>query len=715
MKVKIALIFILLGCKVLQAQIPSYIPKDSLVGWWPFNGNANDESGNGNHGTVTGATLTKDRLGNQNKAYHCNMNNWSWGSGGDRIYIPFNSKFNSNKLTASIWFKRTSGGLSNGQGMCVFNRFQYGYNNPNGETFGSEIKNENLTTSDAKKLFVAIIEHGPSANKTAVTLSAKDSTIINNWYNFCFTFDSVYFKLYLNSVCVDSASVPKGFKINTQGNSGISLGVSMQANGEWGPLDGDLDDFAFWNRALTSKEVNSIYNNSCNIITTQISNINQQIGSTAKFSVSLNDTSANTNWQTSHVELPFTSIPNTTNYTQTSKELSIKNLTISNHNQKIRFIAKNSKCSDTSRIATISIKDNCSNCCGNKYCDESSNNSKIIGNWNFDGNLLDKSKFGDTAKRVLKSGSSVTYEYRQPNNDSNLVFSGSPSWNSYNSYVSIPLKSHLQTALQKEFSLSLWLNYNDTGNSSDILNTGNDNNGAFVIRKNPNNTIAVTNGAIFKPVNSRNKWNLLGANWDSLSKDLKLFWNGKLVSTSKLLKFSIATNEIRLGGHPGGSNGSYYPYIGKMDKLMLYNTKLDSSYFECLYKNSSNNSSSYFDTIRTTIYDTIRTTIYDTIAVQDTLIINAKLTGTTPLQTNLIKVYPNPAKDHLVIDFGNYSSMAGYEINIFDVAGKSVYSSSVNKQIETIDLSTWTGKGIYFLKIYDKQSNQIENRKIVIQ
>ena len=40
-----------------------------LVAHYPFNGNANDESGNANHGTVNGATLTTDRFGNANKAY----------------------------------------------------------------------------------------------------------------------------------------------------------------------------------------------------------------------------------------------------------------------------------------------------------------------------------------------------------------------------------------------------------------------------------------------------------------------------------------------------------------------------------------------------------------------------------------------------------------------------------------------------------------------
>ena len=40
-----------------------------LVAYYPFNGNANDESVNGNNGTVNGATLTTDRFGNANKPY----------------------------------------------------------------------------------------------------------------------------------------------------------------------------------------------------------------------------------------------------------------------------------------------------------------------------------------------------------------------------------------------------------------------------------------------------------------------------------------------------------------------------------------------------------------------------------------------------------------------------------------------------------------------
>jgi hypothetical protein len=39
------------------------------VGYWPFCGNANDESGNGNDGAVNGATLAEDRFGNAGSAY----------------------------------------------------------------------------------------------------------------------------------------------------------------------------------------------------------------------------------------------------------------------------------------------------------------------------------------------------------------------------------------------------------------------------------------------------------------------------------------------------------------------------------------------------------------------------------------------------------------------------------------------------------------------
>lgn len=42
---------------------------DGLVAYYPFNANANDETGNGHDGTVNGPTLATDRFGNSNSAY----------------------------------------------------------------------------------------------------------------------------------------------------------------------------------------------------------------------------------------------------------------------------------------------------------------------------------------------------------------------------------------------------------------------------------------------------------------------------------------------------------------------------------------------------------------------------------------------------------------------------------------------------------------------
>ena len=90
---------IVCSLNVMAQNIPSYVPKDNLVGFWPFNGNANDESGNGNNGTVNGATLTADRNGVANSAY-------SFDGIGNYIDVK-NSQTIANvpNLSISTWIK----------------------------------------------------------------------------------------------------------------------------------------------------------------------------------------------------------------------------------------------------------------------------------------------------------------------------------------------------------------------------------------------------------------------------------------------------------------------------------------------------------------------------------------------------------------------------------------------------------------------------------
>ena len=69
MKRRIILVFTLLAFLTTTTNVFAAITTEGLVAYYPFNGNANDESTDGHDGTVYGATLTTDRFGNSNSAY----------------------------------------------------------------------------------------------------------------------------------------------------------------------------------------------------------------------------------------------------------------------------------------------------------------------------------------------------------------------------------------------------------------------------------------------------------------------------------------------------------------------------------------------------------------------------------------------------------------------------------------------------------------------
>ena len=254
---KIILLIYLCSINSYYAQIPTYVPTNGLVAYYPFNGNANDVSGNGNNGIVTGAILSSDRSQNPSSCYSFNVNNWSWGSGGDEVYIPFNSSFNSPNITVSVWFIKTSNGYPD-QGPVIINRNENGYSNPNGQTWGCI-----MPYGDNSAIQTYIFQ--ASTQNSQQFISTIGSQIqLNTWYNLVFSFDGQILKQYINGVLVSNNSLT-GFSLNTNGNSGISIGLSAQANGHWDPFDGKIDDVGLWNRALTQEEITNLYtaDNTC--------------------------------------------------------------------------------------------------------------------------------------------------------------------------------------------------------------------------------------------------------------------------------------------------------------------------------------------------------------------------------------------------------------------------------------------------------------------
>ena len=96
-----------------------------LVAWYPFDGNASDMSGNGNHGTVYGATLGTDRHGVAKRAY-------SFDGVDDRIELDRGDVIGSGlDLTISVWINSgagTSGSIFGEYGKNSSNQYQYARN-----------------------------------------------------------------------------------------------------------------------------------------------------------------------------------------------------------------------------------------------------------------------------------------------------------------------------------------------------------------------------------------------------------------------------------------------------------------------------------------------------------------------------------------------------------------------------------------------------------
>jgi hypothetical protein len=161
------------------------------------------------------------------------------------------------------------------------------------------------------------------------------------------------------------------------------------------------------------------------------------------------------------------------------------------------------------------------------------------------------------------------------------------------------------------------------------------------------------------------------------------------------------------------TDGLHY-LVGTLDDIGIWNRALTPEEVQELYT---------LDACTFTIYDTVYTyeTIYDTVTtyvtVTDTLLIDITFTGFEgqPSWLNTVTVFPNPASDHITIDYGNFALMAGYNTIITDAAGATIYSSAVNSQQAYIDINGWGAAGVYYLTIYDASGAAVAVRHIVLE
>ena len=244
MKTKLLIAILLLGYKMSLAQTtPSYLPKNGLVGWWPFNGNANDESGNNNHGIVTGATLTLDRNGKANSAYSFD--------GVKSSNISFNNLIVKNEFTISIWAKatRTSGSTYKETNVCypssspILSQQNWLLLPPHG---GNGVYLGVGIAFGTDKIIVA--EH---CSNLLVPRAISEVNRIN-YSHILLKYNSTTFELYVDNKKIISKSVNCSNVPKILGNTFGTLYYSPE-------FSGVIDDIAIYNRALSQQEISQIY------------------------------------------------------------------------------------------------------------------------------------------------------------------------------------------------------------------------------------------------------------------------------------------------------------------------------------------------------------------------------------------------------------------------------------------------------------------------
>jgi hypothetical protein len=226
-------------------------------------------------------------------------------------------------------------------------------------------------------------------------------------------------------------------------------------------------------------------------------------------------------------------------------------------------------------------------------------------------------------------------------------------------------------------------------------------------------------------------WTYIAFTYDG--ETAKLYKNGQL-NNQLTTAFMLLNSDISLffGKEFVSNNSGSRWFKGSLDDIGIWNRALTAEEVQELYTLDACTFTVYdtsyvtiYDTLTTyeTVYDTLYTyeTIYDTVTtyvtVTDTLLIDITFTGFEgqPSWLNTVTVFPNPASDHITIDYGNFALMAGYNTVITDAAGATVYSSAVNSQQAYIDINAWGAAGVYYMTIYDASGTAVAVRHIVLE
>ncbi|MFN5294070.1 MAG: LamG-like jellyroll fold domain-containing protein [Flavobacteriales bacterium] len=222
------------------AQLPSYLPSNGLVGWWPFNGNANDESGNEN---VLNNYFVQFTIDSQ-RGTVANFNGNSWLESDTSIFHSVTP------ITYCFWAKTSSN-----YAMDIIS-----------QSCGNECGDDMRVQLNVAQCGYS----GLSYFSPAFYASAPGNTSDTNWHFFTIVLGSNgnysynNFQFYIDGVFIAIGPTQcshnwGGWTYNPNTTYPLTIGKGM---GVASYFNGLLDDIALYNRSLSTQEIISLFNSS---------------------------------------------------------------------------------------------------------------------------------------------------------------------------------------------------------------------------------------------------------------------------------------------------------------------------------------------------------------------------------------------------------------------------------------------------------------------
>ncbi len=223
----------------LAQTVPNYVPSNGLVGWWPFNGNAIDESINTNNGTVNGATLTTDRFGNAGKAYSFD---------GVNDIIDVNNVINAgNDWSISFWYNSLNSSASQIQNPLGIGAPMASFGGAGFSIYGGIAPGQcPIFNSNPSKMFIS------DNTQVCGNFFFSDNYSNNIWYNISILKANNVYSIYINGVLHISGV------LNNISLTELHFGNKAQLTFQF--FNGKIDDIGCWNRNLTQQEITGLYN-----------------------------------------------------------------------------------------------------------------------------------------------------------------------------------------------------------------------------------------------------------------------------------------------------------------------------------------------------------------------------------------------------------------------------------------------------------------------